>query len=263
MKPIKNGMKDNSNKPTHWFFLRGLVRESGHWGSFVETFQSMIPHSTVQCLDLPGAGEHFQVEAPFHMSAYADFVRQHAQFPKDGRNCYILAISLGAMVAQEWLKDKPTGLHGAVFINTSLNLLSPFWERLQPHNYPTLLQIAMTSNLEIREREILRMTTQHADIEKLLPRWVEIARTRPVNLRNAAAQLMAAATYTGVVDPPPRPALILRSLGDQLVNPRASEKIAKSWSAPLSTHPSAGHDLPLDDGPWVCEQILRFLQSSP
>ena len=32
---------------TTWVFLRGLTRESRHWGGFVDQFQQAIPGSTV------------------------------------------------------------------------------------------------------------------------------------------------------------------------------------------------------------------------
>ena len=41
---------------TTWIFLRGLTRESRHWGGFVDQFQQTIPGSTVIALGLPGNG---------------------------------------------------------------------------------------------------------------------------------------------------------------------------------------------------------------
>ncbi|WP_193759527.1 hypothetical protein [Aromatoleum aromaticum] len=30
-----------------WVFLRGLTRESGHWGGFLETFACIVPDSRI------------------------------------------------------------------------------------------------------------------------------------------------------------------------------------------------------------------------
>jgi hypothetical protein len=34
--------------------------------------------------------------------------------------------------------------------------------------------------------------------------------------------------------------------------------LAGAWGAALRVHPTAGHDLPLDDGGWVAEQISTW-----
>ena len=36
--------------------------------------------------------------------------------------------------------------------------------------------------------------------------------------------------------------------------------IAKAWGAELAMHPQSGHDLPLDTGPWVAEQVRNWVQ---
>jgi pimeloyl-ACP methyl ester carboxylesterase len=246
--------------PPHWILLRGLARESAHWGKFPEALLAQFPGATVQLIDLPGVGENQHEKSPWHISGIAQSVRNKAQLSED-RECYIIAISMGAMVAMEWLKEHPTGIHGAIFMNTSLNLFSPIWERLRPQNYGRLVRIALGVPVRERERLILEMTTNLADLEALLPEWVAIAEKRPISLKTTMAQLIAAAGFAGSLEPPPRPILLLRSLADKFVGCGASEKISKAWSVPLVTHPSAGHDLPLDDAPWVAEQIARFLSN--
>ena len=56
--------------------------------------------------------------------------------------------------------------------------------------------------------------------------------------------------------------LLLQSLGDHLVNPVCSTRIAGHWRWPLVSHPTAGHDLTLDDGEWVIAQIRAWLEKS-
>ena len=80
-------------------------------------------------------------------------------------------------------------------------------------------------------------------------------------MRNALRQLLAAARYSAPEAPPPVPVLLLASARDQLVSPNCSRTLARRWGVPLAMHPSAGHDLPLDDGPWVAAEIRRWLRS--
>ena len=43
---------------------------------------------------------------------------------------------------------------------------------------------------------------------------------------------------------------------DRLVSPRCSQRLAAAWKVPLALHPSAGHDLPLDDPDWLLAQLV-------
>jgi pimeloyl-ACP methyl ester carboxylesterase len=107
-----------------------------------------------------------------------------------------------------------------------------------------------------REATILRLTSarpaEHADAP---PAWAAISAARPVSAGNAFRQLLAAAKYRAPREKPPVPLLLLAGAGDGLVDPRCSQALARHWGATLLMHPSAGHDLPLDDGPWVAAEV--------
>ena len=75
---------------------------------------------------------------------------------------------------------------------------------------------------------------------------------------NTLRQLAAAARYRWSGSAPAQPVLVLRSAGDRLVDPACSQRIAEAWRAGLLTHPDAGHDLPLDDGPWLAAQVAAW-----
>jgi len=55
------------------------------------------------------------------------------------------------------------------------------------------------------------------------------------------------------------PTLLLASAGDQLVSLKCSQALAAAWQCPIQTHPWAGHDLPLDDPPWVIARVQAWL----
>jgi hypothetical protein len=54
--------------------------------------------------------------------------------------------------------------------------------------------------------------------------------------------------------------LVLAGAGDTLVDPRCSSELAAHWGTELRMHPTAGHDLPLDDGAWVAHEVSRWLE---
>jgi hypothetical protein len=46
---------------------------------------------------------------------------------------------------------------------------------------------------------------------------------------------------------------------DQLVNVQCSLTLAERWHCSIKLHPTAGHDLPLDDGIWVAQQVKDWI----
>ena len=94
----------------------------------------------------------------------------------------------------------------------------------------------------------------------LLTRWAGYRRECPVSNANALRQLWAAARYRAPADRPASPMLVLASASDGLVDPRCSMALAQRWGSPIAIQPWAGHDLPLDDGPWVAMQVEAWLQ---
>jgi hypothetical protein len=111
-----------------------------------------------------------------------------------------------------------------------------------------------------REKTILQMTSNlYPDTEQLLQRWVSYADENRVLPSNALRQLVAASRYCAPLQRPDTPMLLLNSKKDNLVNSKSSVSLAQNWSLPIETHPLAGHDIPLDDGDWVCQKIEQWI----
>jgi pimeloyl-ACP methyl ester carboxylesterase len=116
-------------------------------------------------------------------------------------------------------------------------------------------------NAADRERTILRLTSGQPERPEKQAEWAAYARQNPVSSRNALRQLLAAARYAAPSVKPTPPVLILCSTQDRLVNPRCSRLLATRWDAAFAEHPTAGHDLPLDDAAWVAGQVSGWLQN--
>ena len=244
----------------NWLLLRGLSRESAHWGNFPALLQARFPSDHVACLDLPGSGEHFRKTSPNAIGAIVEHVRADAK-RKDllDRPLTLLGLSLGGMVAWEWASQHPDEVRALALINSSFASLSPFYRRLRWQNYPRLLDMALRQDLAGREHEILSWVCNRADcVEQTVALWTEIQRRRPVAFSATLNQLIAAARYRPAEAKPPQPILLLNSQHDRLVDPACSRAIADHWQLPLETHPWAGHDLPLDDGDWVVETLATW-----
>jgi pimeloyl-ACP methyl ester carboxylesterase len=292
-KPWGFGM--NKALGQNWILLRGLARESGHWGDFVPLLQSAFPNARITLLDLPGTGCFYQEKSPSSIKAITGSVRRHAldsgllQQPVT-----ILALSLGAMVAWEWMHRYPEDICGAVLMNTSFADVSPFYQRLRWQSYTDFIALATTRNLHKRESGILQLTSNRRNISRdgvyaenlsgtgsaisrdgvydasqsgtgaaqrkqITHAWEKIQTERPISLKNSVRQMIAAASYRAGGTKPRQPVLLLNGLGDRLVAPACSESIHEKWRLPLRRHLWAGHDLTLDDGAWVILQLKDWL----
>ena len=244
-----------------WVLLRGLTRESRHWGEFPALLQRRLGSAQVVMLDLPGNGELNALASPTCVGDMAEACRVALRERGLSPPYHLLAMSLGAMVALAWANEHPAELQGCVLINTSLRTFSPWYQRLRPRNYRSVLGMALSRDLEANERAVLAITTRHPAVDKttLLAQWTNWHRERPVSGANALRQLWAAARFSTPHEAPTVPLLVLVSAADGLIDPRCSQRLAQAWGAELRTHPTAGHDLPLDDGPWVAREVAAWI----
>lgn len=242
-----------------WILLRGLTRESRHWGRFVAQFQHAMPSSLIVVLDLPGNGLLNQERSPLRVQGMVAHCRAQLAMREIKPPYHVLAMSLGAMVAVQWCHAHPLEVSANVLINTSMRPFNPFYQRLQPANYGELLKLTVLgASPEIWERTVLRLTSNRAD-EAVLPRWLALRRENPVSRANTLRQLVAAARFRAPRRRPASPTLVLTSEQDHLVSVECSRALAKHWQCALRVHVSAGHDLPLDDGPWVADQVRNWM----
>lgn len=244
-----------------WILLRGLARESAHWGGFGADLARALPGEEVLALDLPGSGVFHGQASPASVPAMVRACRAALAARGAAPPYHLLAMSLGAMVAAEWARQAPAEVAGCVLINTSLRPFSPFYQRLRPRNYGTLLRLALRGGSpEVVEQAVLRMTSHNvAAREAVVRQWAEVRRLRPVSARNALRQMLAAARYRAPQAPPGPRMLLLASRQDGLVASACSEAVARTWAVPVVFHPWAGHDLPLDDPDWVIGRVREWL----
>jgi pimeloyl-ACP methyl ester carboxylesterase len=248
---------------TTWVLLRGLARESRHWGDFPTLLrQALPPGDTVLALDLPGNGARWRERSPASVPGMLQAVRSElARGPQ--RAPYVLvALSLGGMVAMHWAASFPEELQGCVLINSSARGAGLPWQRLRPRAWgPLLSWLLPGGDAALRERHVWRLTSMRSPDEDLLAQWVRHARDAPVSRANVLRQLLAALRFKA----PSQvrvPTLLLSSLGDRLVSPQCPAALAQGWRAPLRTHGEAGHDLPLDAPVWLVEQLVRWRSGS-
>ena len=248
-----------------WVLLRGLTRESGHWGCFPQQLalglQATQGPVRVLTPDLPGNGPRFREGSPTDIGAMVEDVREQLRKAGVEGPVHVLALSLGGMVAAEWAQRYPAELEAAVLISTSMKPFSPFFRRLRPTNYLTLVALGLVRfAARWRERHVLQLTSQlMCRSTEVLDAWVALHRQHPVSGLNVLRQLWAAMQYRASRARPRVPMLLLCGQGDMLVDWRCSQEVSRGWGLPLRMHTRAGHDIPLDDPDWVVNAVGDWL----
>lgn len=241
----------------HWILLRGLTREQSHWGEFPQLLADAFPGQQFHLVDLPGTGVHFKDPCPESIAAIREKVRQSVEHIPGPYS--LLGLSMGGMVALDWAQHVPEGeIQNLVLINTSSGF-SPPWRRMRPGAWPRIARLLSRRELFDREADILRLTCNQPVSLETTKRWYSIQRQRPVSFRNAWAQMKAAAAFRPQPKRPLPDALLLASRGDRIVHWKCSQALEQRWQWTLKVHPSAGHDLPLDDPQWIIRQLESWL----
>ena len=245
-----------------WVLLRGLMRESRHWGEFPQLFQKAM-EAPVVTLDFPGNGILHQQASASRVEEMAHYARAQLKQLGYAPPYRVLALSLGAMVAVAWSKLHPDEIEKMVLINTSLAPYNPVYQRLRPQNYFALTRLLYGSASE-RENLILQLTSTRnhtQDRQAILDSWTSYALEYPISRANILRQLQAAISYRAAPTAPSAHVLLLAAQHDQLVSVKCSLTLAQHWGCDVRVHPTAGHDLPLDDGIWVTQQVKEWIHS--
>jgi pimeloyl-ACP methyl ester carboxylesterase len=245
------------NKKT-WVFLRGLTRESQHWGNFIEKFKKDNLGEVI-CLDLPGFGYNYHSTMPNTISKTSDFLRQQFLAMKIVGEVNILGISLGGMVALNWASRFPD-FKNVVVINTSSSENS-ILDRVRPLSLLQLSSALLMQNTRCREWMILNTICNTTFGQSFFHQFAKIEETRPLKIEKIVTQLKMASKFKLPKNLKIK-LLVLTAKKDRMVSSKCSEQIAKKYNSTLYIHPTAGHELPLDDGPWVVEQIQNWMSSN-
>ena len=258
--------------------LRGLAREAGHWGTFHEQFRlalSLSNHEeTVNVLtpDLPGCGIHYKLSAASSIESMTDFVREQVFSSNDGnltkRSITLIGLSMGGLIALDWAQRFPEEIRYIAMINSSLGNQPISW-RLSPRSWPSVVK-ALLSSTNVREKTILRQVSNERDAQRLSePLWLDIQKRHPVKRITILKMLWAAANF--------KPSqsrigeqqthqhikgMVIGSRRDKLVSFSASNDISKQLDWPIISHPTAGHDLPMDAPTWLCNVLVNWLLPS-
>ena len=243
----------------NWLLLRGLVREKRHWGDFPERL-ARATGGEVLTLDLPGVGTERDRPSPTTMEGIVADLRE--RFGKPEGEWGLFAPSLGGMIALKWGEVAPDDFCRIMVCNTSARDLAGPFQRFSPLALWTALRGVLGRDLEARERSVLALVANTPQALAMAPTFARFAAELPVGRAVLLRQLLAGARARAPLHFAV-PLTVLASNGDRLCSPIASRRLAARLGAPLHVHPTAGHDLPLDDAEWVIARMCEPVESSP
>lgn len=250
-------MAMNNKQP--FLLLRGLAREQRHWGDFVPLMQTTFPDNTILTMDIPGNGSLYQRKSPITIAGMTEALRQQLSLLSHRQPINLIALSMGGMMAIDWMTRYPDEIASAVLINSSVRGFAPFYQRLCWQNYAKFFKLCWQTPAA-REKLILALTANHhGHNHDLLSHWQAWQQQCPLSWQNAVRQIFAAAQFKAIQKPLP-PILIITSVADRLVDYRCSVSLHKAWATAYAQHPSAGHDIPLDDPQWVVNAVKNWLE---
>ena len=243
----------------NWILIRGLMREADHWGDFPNKLNALSPEDRVICLDLPGVGTESERFFIPHIKQVMEDLRSrfNSKGFEIGEDWGLLGISLGGMIAMQWAHDYPADFKKLVVINSSARDCS-ILKRLTLPSVKTLLESFVEGDLVKREKKIIDLTSNLRKNDlKLIDSWVKIAQKNRFSKMTAINQLAAAAQFA-LPSKIKVPMLVLASRADRMVSYECSKQIAGKYNAEIKIHPTAGHDIAVDDANWVVEQIANW-----
>jgi len=241
-----------------WIFLRGLTRGNIHWGDFPQIFSESISKPQAEYLEIPGNGNCYLDSTPLSPEAVVEQLRAKSQFTNNKQTYHLCGISLGGMIALKWAEMYPNEVLTVTTINSSLSQGSFFYQRLRPQNYANILYHLFFSKPYVQEKIILQITSNRSvNSHKYLEHFSDFSKNHPVSKSNFLRQLLLASNIH--ISAAQVPLTVISSKNDRLVNPNCSHVIASLFSGKEFIHPTAGHDLPLDEPKWLSETLMKSI----
>jgi pimeloyl-ACP methyl ester carboxylesterase len=254
----------NQNVPLDIYLVIGLTKESRHWSAdFLDQLKKELNPAAIHLVDLPGAGKFHSHKSPRTVAEIVDEARSHQAFHPERRRL-IVAISLGGMVAWEWVSRYPKDFDGMVMINSSLAGVSSTFKRVQPKAILDFFCIAATPKGGRKEKLILDLCSNHQEnAQKIHPVWTKLSLEANMRFPNVLSQLIAGMRFRPK-QVPSIPMLVVAARHDRLAHYSCSEKIAQISKARfvLCEDKNVGHAFHLDGPEFLVREIKEWLKST-
>jgi pimeloyl-ACP methyl ester carboxylesterase len=253
-----------TNKDLDVYLIIGLTKESRHWSKdFIDEIKKVINPKEIVFVDLPGSGKYLKDKSPTNISDIVDFSRAKQTF-NPNRSRMVIAISLGGMVAWNWVTRYPDDFQSFVMINSSMSGVSSVFKRVQPSAAIDFFKIAATKNGAEKEQLVLDLCSNNPEnAKKILPSWTKLGVESSMHFSNILRQLIAGMNFKAKLVPK-IPMLIIAAKHDRLAHYSCSQDIAKLVNAKfiLCTDLLVGHAFHVDAPEYLVSEIKTWQEQS-
>lgn len=250
--------KENLNMSKRWVLLRGLSRGNNHWGELPKLLQEQ--GLEVELIEIPGNGTRYKETTPLSSLKVIESIKKKSQFAKEQKTFNICGISLGGMLALKWAQMYPDEVEHVVIINSSLSQLSPVHHRISLRSIVKILRGLTSKDPMERESITLSLTVNNEEVRKqYLKSFARLSQKNPISAQNFLRQLYLATrikvnqSLTLQV-----PVTIIVSIKDHFVSPSCSFEMARFFGVNPISHPTSGHDLPLEAPEWLLKILTQL-----
>jgi pimeloyl-ACP methyl ester carboxylesterase len=244
--------------------LRGLARWSRHWLDFDKRLVDQ--GFRVIVIDNRGFGRSDAAPTTKMLSLYdlADDVAQIIS-RESPSGAHVVGLSLGAMIGLVLAATKPQLIRSLIMVNSSVG--SSGLPRLSKRALLVIIGVLLTGQRTYGAlaKLLLSPSASKEKREKFAAAWAAIDANAKVSVQQLWRQLKAARAFTGTVEMAAVqcPVVVVRCDDDQFVDPRNSDFIHKLMThSKLLVHPSAGHELAVDDPDWFVKTIKDVVGKS-
>lgn len=241
-----------------WVLLRGLSRGNNHWGEFPTLL--LKQGLEVELLEIPGNGTRYKETTPLNPLKVIESIKKKSQFSKEKKTFNICGISLGGMLALKWAETFPDEVEQVVLINSSLPQLSPVYHRISFKSIAKIMRGLTSKDSLVRESITLDLTVNNEELRKQhLKLFARLSEKNPISVQNFLRQLYLATRIRVHRSLTLRvPLTIIVSIKDHFVNPSCSFEMARFFGVNPISHPTSGHDLPLEFPDWLLNILVQL-----
>ena len=209
---------------------------------------------------MPGFGDESSAKTPFTVQENTDFLHERfLEKRKSQTNWGVIGLSLGGMIALDWAYRYSKDFTALVIINSSARDLSPTYQRYSPYAmYTAILTTFLKTPNDFVRQQLKMISNLKINDKAVLDDLIKIAQDSKVTKEKLFRQTFAASRFV-CPDKISISTLVLTSMKDAMVDVRCSKALAEKLNAQIKFHPTAGHDLTLDDPQWVIDRIQTFI----
>ena len=189
------GQKKLKERMINFYLLRGMSRESAHWGCFQNTLEMHFPGQTIVQMDLPGFGQLNNINSPKNMEDIIKVLKTSYYVNSESINI-LIASSFAANVALKWGSQHAQDFHGLILLSPSIKGICTFTERVQPRSWFNGFMILFHPSEMYREKKLLQINMNQKEMQhELLQEWKHIRRIRPFKHKNVIRQILIAKNF--------------------------------------------------------------------